>query len=179
MLRSAPSPCPFTGRPLRQRGVYALEWAIIFPVFFVLLYAIVCYGLTFLVRESMQHAVEEGARAAMRYPVGKDASTWNDRKLQALTVVKDSLDWLPPALRPTDARIQFTVCLVSNAGCTHDSPMDANLPCDAQAPCLVVVSYAIHGYQDNAIAPHIPGLGLILPSTLTATASILVDQALL
>lgn len=54
----------------RQRGVYALEWAIIFPVFFMLLYGIISYGLTMLVRESMQHAAEEGARAALRYPVG-------------------------------------------------------------------------------------------------------------
>ena len=38
----------------RQRGVYALEWAIIFPVFFMLLYAIISFGLAFLVRESMQ-----------------------------------------------------------------------------------------------------------------------------
>ena len=34
---------------LRQRGVYALEWAIIFPVFFALLYACISYGLAFLV----------------------------------------------------------------------------------------------------------------------------------
>ena len=33
---------------LRQRGVYALEWAIIFPVFFALLYACISYGLAFL-----------------------------------------------------------------------------------------------------------------------------------
>ena len=54
---------------LRQRGVYALEWAIIFPVFFALLYACISYGLAFLVRESMQAAAEDAARATLRYPV--------------------------------------------------------------------------------------------------------------
>lgn len=163
----------------RQRGVYALEWAIIFPVFFLLLYAILCYGLTFLVRESMQHAVEEGARAALRYPVGQASSTWNDRRTLTRQAVKASLDWLPPAIRPTDADIKFSVCLVSNTGCNEDSALDAGLACSAQAPCLILVSYAIDNYQDNAIAPAMPGFGLVLPSTLRATASILMDREML
>lgn len=171
--------CPAPALQRRQRGVYALEWAIIFPVFFVLVYAILCYGLTFLVRESMQHAVEEGARAALRYPVGQSVSTWDDRKRLATQAVKDSLDWLPAAIRPTDADIRFTVCRVGNAGCNQDSALVADLSCDASAPCMILVSYAIHDYQSNAIAPAIPGFGLVLPSTLQATASILMDRELL
>lgn len=163
----------------RQRGVYALEWALIFPVFFLLLYAIICYGLTFLVRESMQHAVEEGARAALRYPVGQSSSSWNDRRQLSLQAVKASLDWLPPAIRPTDADIKFTVCLVGNAACNQDSALNAGLTCDARTPCMILVSYVIHNYQDHAIAPAIPGFGLVLPSTLQATASILMDRELL
>ncbi|WP_315126914.1 TadE/TadG family type IV pilus assembly protein [Comamonas antarctica] len=172
-------PCHTPAPPRRQRGVYALEWAIIFPVFFLLVYAILCYGLSFLVRASMQHAVEEGARAALRYPVGKSASDWNDRKLLALQAVQDSLDWLPPAIRPTDADIRFTVCRVGDAGCNADSALVADLGCDAKTPCLILVSYAIQDYQSSAIAPAIPGFGLVLPSTLQATASILMDRELL
>ncbi len=171
--------CPAPALQRRQRGVYALEWAIIFPVFFLLLYAILCYGLTFLVRESMQHAVEEGARAALRYPVGKSASSWSDRQLLARQAVKQHLDWLPAAIRPVDADIRFTVCRVGNAGCNQDSALAADLGCDAKAPCMILVSYTIHDYQSNAIAPAIPGFGLVLPSTLQATASILMDRELL
>ena len=165
--------------PRRQRGLYALEWAFIFPAFFLLLYGIICYGLTFLVRESMQYAVEEGARAALRYPVGANSSTWNDRKTQTLTAVKDRLDWLPTAIKPTDANIKFTVCLLSDAACNQDSALNASLPCSTAAPCMILVSYAINNYQDNAIAPAIPGMGLILPSRLQASASILMDRELL
>ena len=57
----------------RQRGVYALEWAIIFPVFFMLLYATLNFGLTFLVRESMQWSAEDGARAFLRYQPARSA----------------------------------------------------------------------------------------------------------
>lgn len=164
---------------MRQRGVYALEWAFIFPAFFLLLYGIICYGLTFLVRESMQYAVEEGARAALRYPVGASSSTWNDRKTQTVTAVKDRLDWMPTAIQPTDANIKFTVCLVSDAACNQDSVLNTSLPCSTAAPCMILVSYTINNYQDNAIAPAIPGMGLVLPSRLQASASILMDRELL
>jgi Flp pilus assembly protein TadG len=179
MLQSPRSSKPTTAAPRRQRGVYALEWAIVFPMFFLLLYGIICYGLTFLVRESMQYAVEEGARAALRYPVGQSSSTWNDRKMQTLKVVKDSLDWLPPAIKPTDTTIKFTVCRISDAACNQDSALNATLSCNVNDPCMVLVSYAINDYQSNAIAPAIPGLGLVLPSTLQANASILVNRRLL
>ena len=145
----------------------------------MLLYGIICYGLTFLVRESMQYAVEEGARAALRYPVGKDFVTWDDRKMQTLKVVKDRLDWLPPAIQPTDANIQFTVCSVNDTDCNQDSALNPSLTCNTSAPCIILVSYTINDYQSNAIAPAIPGLGLILPSTLQANASILIDREFL
>ena len=179
MLQPPRAAKPTVAPPRRQRGVYALEWAFIFPAFFLLLYGIICYGLTFLVRESMQYAVEEGARAALRYPVGQSTSTWNDRKMQTLKVVKDSLEWLPPAIKPTDANIKFTVCLISDAACNQDSALNANLSCSVNDPCMVLVSYAINDYQSNSIAPAIPGLGLVLPSTLEANASILVNRRLL
>lgn len=179
MFQRSLTPLSGAARRRHQHGVYALEWAFIFPVFFMLLYGIICYGLTFLVRESMQYAVEEGARAALRYPVGKSSSTWDDRKKQTLAAVKEGLDWLPTAIQPTDADIKFTVCLVSDTSCNQDSALNSKLTCGASAPCLVLVSYAINNYQSNAIAPAIPGMGLVLPSTLQASASILMDRELL
>lgn len=161
----------------RQRGVYALEWAIIFPVFFALLYGIICYGLTFLVRSSMQHAVEEGARAALRY-----APTWADREVNARETVANALAWLPATLRPNASNVKFTVCRVSSLddkSCTQDSSLNAGLACDIRTPCMVLVSYTITGYRDNAIAPAIPGLGLVLPVALQASASLLVDRRML
>ncbi|MEG0002557.1 MAG: TadE/TadG family type IV pilus assembly protein [Comamonas sp.] len=179
MLQPPRTSEPTGAPPRRQRGVYALEWAFIFPAFFMLLYGIICYGLTFLVRESMQYAVEEGARAALRYPVGANSSTWNDRKTQTVAAVKDRLNWLPTAIRPTDANVKFTVCLVSDAACNQDSVLNASLPCSTAAPCMILVSYAINNYQDHAIAPAFPGIGLVLPSRLQANASILMDRELL
>lgn len=166
-----------------QRGVYALEWALIFPVLFVLLYAIICYGLTYLVRESMQFAVEEGARAALRYPstavLGGATPTWLHRSTEARQAAAHALTWLPAPIKPEADDIQFTVCPVQDASCTPATALNPALTCDVHTPCLVLVSYTIENYAANAIAPAIPGLGLMLPSALEAKASLLVDRRML
>jgi Flp pilus assembly protein TadG len=184
MAPSCPPIHPRHRAPRRQRGVYALEWAIIFPVFFALLYAIVCYGLTFLVRESMQYAVEEGARAALRYPGvaalnGATTPTWTHRSTEARNTAANALGWLPAALRPAAGDIAFTVCRVGDTGCNQQTALNPTQICDVATPCLVLVSYQINNYQNGAIAPAIPGLGLVLPATLQARASILVNGRVL
>ena len=49
-----------------QRGVYAVEFALVFLMFFALLYASLCFGLLFAFRAGLQNAAEDGARAALR-----------------------------------------------------------------------------------------------------------------
>lgn len=166
-----------------QRGVYAVEWAIIFPVFFALLYAIISYGLTFLVRESMQYAVEEGARAALRYPsssvlAGAASPTWLHRRTQAQNATANALAWLPANLRPAPADIRFHVCHLGTANCTASS-FNPNIVCNTTTPCMVVVGYGVADYRSHAIAPALPGLGLVLPASLQANASIMVDRGVL
>ena len=56
------------GRPARyrrQRGATAVEFAIIFPLFFVICYAIICFGMIFVIQQSLTFAASEGARAAL------------------------------------------------------------------------------------------------------------------
>ncbi|RMX06318.1 pilus assembly protein [Corticibacter populi] len=153
----------------RQRGVYALEWAIIFPVFFMLLYAIISYGLAFLVRESMQFAAEDGARAVLRYQSDRNA-----RLDTARAVVISRLGWLPDALRPTTDTISVNICHVGNAASCAPS-----LTCGTTIAerCMVQLDFSI-AYGS---APLVPGLSLLdmdilNPATLSASASILVDR---
>lgn len=153
----------------KQHGVYALEWAIVFPVFFMLVYAIVSYGLTFLVRESMQNAVEDGARAALRYQASQDR---NLRRDAAQAVVLERLGWLPLSLRPEASQVNVTLCNVLN-----EANCDWQQKCAAakSSQCVLRVDLALP-YRDAALAPALPGLGVLLPERLNASASILVDQ---
>ena len=56
----------------KQQGAAAIEFAIIFPIFFLIFYAIITYGLIFAVQQTVTLAAAEGARAAVRYQAGKD-----------------------------------------------------------------------------------------------------------
>lgn len=146
-----------------QRGVYAMEWAIVFPVFFMLVYASVSYGLIFLVRQSMQNAVEDGARAALQY---------QDQRLARLSlanmVARERLSWLPNGLQPV---IDVSVCRVGASQSCAPS-----LSCSSQLTnrCLVRVNASL-AYGMAPLAPPMPGLGVLVPETLTASASMLVD----
>ncbi|AOI65478.1 pilus assembly protein TadE [Burkholderia territorii] len=51
----------------RQRGVAAVEFAFVFPLFFLIFYAIVTFGMVFIIQQSLTFAASEGARAALNY----------------------------------------------------------------------------------------------------------------
>ncbi len=156
-------------RPGRERGVYALEWAIIFPVFFMLLYSIVSYGLAFLVRESMQFAAEDGARAALRYQPSP-----NTRLVTAQKVVVQRLGWLPASLAPTESSVNVRVCRVGNL---DYCPADLTCGVAVTERCMVRLDFSIP-YGTSPLAPGLRmfGMDLLNPATLSASASILVDQ---
>jgi len=86
-------------RQKRQKGAVAIEFAMLFLLFFVLFYALVNYALVMLVQSSFVHAAEEGARAAiaidrLSYPsMSVYFSSGVDPKVR--TVISNSLSWLP------------------------------------------------------------------------------------
>ncbi len=51
--------------PRRQRGASAVEFALVAPIFFLLLFSIVDFGAMMWANLTMQHAVREGARYAV------------------------------------------------------------------------------------------------------------------
>ena len=56
----------------RQRGAYAVEFALVFPLLFILIYALLTFGLIMTAQQSLNFAAESGARAALVAP-GADA----------------------------------------------------------------------------------------------------------
>jgi len=70
-----------------QRGVYAIEFAFVFLLFFALLYAILCWGILMTLRVGLQNAAEDGARAALRFQyVASGASQMPLRRAKAAEV---------------------------------------------------------------------------------------------
>lgn len=157
-------------RSAPQAGVYALEYALVFPIFFLILYAVLGYGLLFTVRLSLQNAAEEGARAALKYQV-----TRAERLDHAEAEAKKYLTWLSSSALNVSVQI-----------CTLSSVRDANgtclpvseLDCASSAKddiCSVEVSVR-YDYEGYALAPNIPGLNLFYPSILIGRSSVLLER---
>jgi Flp pilus assembly protein TadG len=141
-----------------QRGVYAVEFALVFLIFFTLIYAAICYGLMFTLRFGLQNAAEDGARAALRYQ-----ATLAARATQAQATATAQTSWLPTAVTRT---VSATVCQVASNNCatpTCGSTWDTR--------CQMVV--AVTASNIGNLLPPLPSFAM--PSQLTGKASMLLD----
>jgi Flp pilus assembly protein TadG len=96
---------PTKGRPgLRkpgrlQRGAAAIEFALVFLIFFVVFYGIVSYALVFVLSQGFSFAANEGARAAVAIDrtVFADEADYLDNGVEPRVkeIVVQTLSWLP------------------------------------------------------------------------------------
>ena len=151
-------------RQHRERGVYAVEFALVFLVFFALLYATLCYGLVLSLRLGLQNAAEDGARAALRYQVvPTGGSQWPLRQAEAARVAGlRTAGW--PVAAP---QIVAQVCQPQSGNCSNP---------DCQAGwaqrCQIVVTITASGLHQL-----LPMFVFALPDVLVGQASMLLDAS--
>ena len=80
--------------PQHQEGVVAIEFALIFPAFFAIIYGIICYGTAFLMMQSFTYAAEDALRAALAAECAASTCTEAELKPIVTAQVQQSLDWL-------------------------------------------------------------------------------------
>jgi Flp pilus assembly protein TadG len=143
----------------KQRGAYAIEFAVVFMLLFGLLYAIICYGLIFALRLGLQNAAEDGARAALRYQ-----TSFADRELEAKKVATRQSDWLPASLI-TARNVDAQICQVVGNVC----PAPA---CDTwNARCQMIVTITVSDMQ--LLLPPLPAFAA--PTQIAGRASMLLS----
>jgi len=96
-------PCfPAARDPNRQSGSSTIEFALVFPLFFAVFYAIAAYSLVMALEQSLTYAAAEGARAA----VAVDPTDFNNEgdyvnaiRNRSCVVATERAGWLsePPA----------------------------------------------------------------------------------
>ncbi|MDR5171603.1 pilus assembly protein [Methylobacillus flagellatus] len=138
----------------RQSGAAAIEFALLFMLFFTLFYALVTYAILFLLQSSFVFAASEGARAAIAVdPMAYSSSAQYANEGIASRVrhtVGNALTWLPESVREH----------VLGAG-------NSKVVVDVAGGSLTVrVVYS--NYNDNPVIPilTIPGYGPMLPMPL-------------
>src|SRR4051812_42050175 len=103
--------------PLNEdRGAAAVEFALVLPLLLVLVFAIVDFGRAFFIKETLNHAAREGARALA---LGQTAAVARGR---AQTAARD--------VSPTSVSVQFTqlgAALPATATCTGADEVSATV----------------------------------------------------
>jgi Flp pilus assembly protein TadG len=141
-----------------QRGVYAIEFAMVFLIFFALLYGAICYGMLFAFRLGLQNAAEDGARAALRYQ-----PTYAARSGKAVDIATQGIAWLPGIVT---RKVDATVCGVVGNNCT--APVCG---ADWTARCQMVVT--VTAGDMRKLLPPLPSFAL--PDEIVGQASMLLD----
>ena len=146
---------PHTHRHLLQRGVAALELALVFPVLFLMMYGLLSYGLIFAAQHSLAQSAAEGARAALRYDSPNDAEA--TRTAAACAMAKQGVRWLEQ---------------VSGHGIDCTTQAETAVQCQIPvALANVVRCLSVSLSYDYAATPILPRLPLLpTPQRLTGTA---------
>lgn len=132
----------------RQRGAALVEFAFVMPVLVALLVAVIYYGYAFMLQAAVTYAAREGAQvAAAVNPLGLSTNAYQDAvETEVKQAVRNSLDWLPPAVEanlaepevtfpPGGNRVNVRVSLPTSGGGGGLLPR-ANLPLVGSVPPL-------------------------------------------
>ncbi|HDR9869472.1 TadE/TadG family type IV pilus assembly protein [Burkholderia cenocepacia] len=137
----------------RQRGATAVEFAIVFPLLFVIFYGIVSFGMIFTIQQSLTFAASEGARAGLSYAPSLAARVTN-----ATTTAQNVVAWLNVGTPKVAAQ-----------QCSYDK---------STPPALYCLSVTVN-YSPQSWITNMPFLGTILTQPLTSTAVVQIPQSIL
>jgi Flp pilus assembly protein TadG len=144
-----------------QRGVVAIEFGLVFLVFFALLWAILTFGFIFAVQQTLTLSAENGARAALRYqPATSVASGTALRVAAAAASSSNSLQWLE----------QFDPSYSAAQAITVTAPA-----CSYNAALVCFTVKVTYPYGKKPLIPPLPLFGLLAPKQLQGIAVMQVD----
>jgi Flp pilus assembly protein TadG len=131
-----------------ERGAAVVEFAIASMVLLALLFGIISYGYALSFKQGLTQAAAEGARAAAVASAGPPAEA-------------AAIGAVGPALGAFNKN-----CSSPGMSCTYLQTAAAT-GCGAASCIRVRISY---DYKNFPLIPRLPGLGLLLPDTLTSTS---------
>jgi Flp pilus assembly protein TadG len=137
----------FWGKLRSERGVAALEFAIVAQVLFLLLYGMILYGFIFALDHNLTQSAAEGARSAIGY-----TSNWEQHAEDA---ARQKLSFM-------QAETYADVNAVK-AACSYN----ASLQC-----ITVTITY---DNRAHPVLPAFLGMQYLTPGTITATSTVELD----
>ena len=140
-----------------ERGAEMVEFAFVVVLLIALLYGIISYGLILSAQSTITQAAADGARAGI---VAASTAVPNTPcTISACTVAEgqagQDLGWMNKGACGTSATI--ITCVASEAPCTSN----------VNNECLTVT--VTYNYSSSPLFPELPGMGVIMPSTISST----------
>jgi Flp pilus assembly protein TadG len=133
-----------------ENGVELLEFALVIPIFVFVLYGLIAFGMMLSAKQTVTNAAAEGARAAV------GAST--------------------DPVGAARARVGQAMNSYSGYNAADPKQFDAQVaPCTNNAAASCITVKVTYPYGDKPLIPPAPGLGLVMPSTLSSTAVVQVS----
>jgi Flp pilus assembly protein TadG len=157
---------PQMPRRPRSRGAAAVEFALIFPILFLLIYGVIVYSYIFALQSALYFAAQEAAEAAVK--VDPSASNADDlRRSNARSTAVSVLNWLPDGqksrvLGSNGDAVTVNFCAAGGSGCPSDSD-----------GVIVTLTYRLREPTDLFPIINLPMVGPVppMPTALTATAT--------
>ncbi len=131
-----------------ESGSVLVEFSLVFALFVLVLYGLICFGMILAAKNSITHAAAEGARSAVGAVDDPATVDVDERVARAKAKVHESLTWFGSKYEEGD-----TTATVARCGA---------------ADCITVT--VTYPYSARPIVPPAPGLGLVTPSNLSSTA---------
>lgn len=156
---------PLRNKYRKQRGVTAIEFAILFPVFFAILYGIIQFGMIFAAQQTLTLAAEEGARAALQYQYadGTPQGSLTARATAAQTACESMVGWLSSMQGVPSSTI-----------CKSVSTSTTTCP---NASMYCVTMSTSYPYASKPLIPTLALLNWVVPSYIGNTATVQIDPA--
>jgi Flp pilus assembly protein TadG len=156
--------CAQTSRPSRvrdERGAAAVEFALVAPLLIMLVMGVVSYGYMLSFRQALSQGAAEGARAAAVSPYPTAATKQNS----GLTAINEALasygvscDGYAAGSHLKKNGANVGTCSVTIAACANSATDDC---------ATAALNYF---YDDHPLTPKFPGVGLVLPGSLSYSA---------
>jgi Flp pilus assembly protein TadG len=147
-----------------DRGTAALELAFILPIFLLIVYGGLSFGLALAAKGSITQAAAEGARSAIGATIiaadngSQCAAYTRTAQTQALQALKGL------GAASTYAAVTPTVGMVAGGACQ-----------DNAVTGVIVTVTVTYPYGAHPTIPKAPGIGLVVPASIGATYSVAVS----
>lgn len=138
-----------------------VEFAFVVVLLIALLYGIISYGLILSAQATVTQAAADGARAGLVQ--ASNAVTAADAQAAS------DLGWLNKGTCGTSSTsTNVLTCVASQGACA------SNVTTGASNQCLTVT--VTYNYNQSPLFPELPGMGVIVPSTISSTNVVQVSE---